>query len=75
MTTTQTVRYTIDRLGNVTLTADDGRDRYVQVDTDVAALAVHLGCPAAAGYPEPADAIAWLEQHEGETFPDPGYFE
>jgi hypothetical protein len=71
--------YALDRSGNLRL-FDNGKDfMFVQGDTNVAAIAAHLGAPQ-----EPAEskdltewvekAYAWLGMHEGEVFDAVGDF-
>lgn len=79
-----------NRLGHYTVTAEDGRDLYVQIDWDFPSLAGTFGwspchadtdgtidCPVCGRTAMDliADAVAYLDSHWGESVEDPGYFE
>lgn len=76
--------------GTWRLVAEDGRDRLIQTDWDRPSIASNLGwkpcseCDATDGTVDCihrtasemiADATDFLDDHEGESFDDPGYFE
>jgi len=85
-----TITLTAERFGCYLLTSEDGRDILIQTDWDHPSVATTFGwipckdCDSTDGtvdcdHKKASDMIQeasqYLDEHEGETVDDPGYFE